>query len=46
MTDEGYVCACCGKESWGMESDSEYDCPYFDEHGEHHWLMAWTTEKD
>lgn len=45
MTDEGYICKCCGCRSW--EGDSgDYECPYFDEYGEHEWGMVWTTERE
>jgi hypothetical protein len=44
MSDEGYICVCCGKESWVKDLESNYYCPYRDEHGEHKWQLAWSTE--
>jgi len=46
MTDEGYVCRCCGFYSHSFDDEKDYDCPYKDEHGEHDLSMVWSTEKD
>ena len=43
MTSEGYVCKCCGKESWVLEDG--FDCPFEDENGEHDWLLVWSVSE-
>lgn len=40
MTSEGFVCKCCGFESWDLFGEDSFFCDYKDEFGEHDWLMV------